>query len=137
VKDAVKAMKSDVELLDALNKELVPPDLANGDREVCATEGIDTEEDCAATNLTGWPEVPLPSAMPRPERIALRPAGTGPPTVGGTVIGVVVEALEYRGKGKGKRKKDSKPRAKRTCRRCQQYGGQNATVVRSKRCGTC
>jgi hypothetical protein len=39
VKDAVKAMKSDVELLDALNKELVPPDQANDDdEELCAME---------------------------------------------------------------------------------------------------
>jgi hypothetical protein len=51
-KDAVKAMKSEVEMLDALNKELVPPDLANDNRE--------TEEDYAATKLTGWPEVPRP-----------------------------------------------------------------------------
>ena len=121
VKDAVKAMKSDVEFLDALNKELVPPDLANDDREVCAMEGIETEEDSAIVALTGWPEVQLPSVMPRPERIALRPAGMGPPTVSGTVIGVVVEAPEYR--TKGKRQKDSKPRASRTCRRCRKYGG--------------
>jgi hypothetical protein len=90
VKDAVKATKSDVELLDALNKELVPPDLANDDGEVCAVEDIETEEDVAAatgdgehlpvaSTLTGWPEVPLPSVMPRPEGIALIPAGMGPP----------------------------------------------------------
>jgi hypothetical protein len=99
VKDAVKATKSDVELLDALNKELVPPDLANDDGEVCAVEDIETEEDVAAatgdgehlpvaSTLTGWPEVPLPSVMPRPEGIALMPAGMGPPTVVGTIIGV-------------------------------------------------
>jgi hypothetical protein len=29
VKDAVKAMRRDVEFLEALNKELVPPDPAN------------------------------------------------------------------------------------------------------------
>jgi hypothetical protein len=126
VKDAVKAMKGEVELLDAINKELVLPDLAKDNRE--------TEEDSAATNLTGWPEVPLPSAMPRPERSALRLAGTGPPTVGGTVIGVVVEAMEqYR--TKGKRKKDLKQRAKRRCRRCQQYGGQNAMECNGGKAG--
>jgi hypothetical protein len=72
-KDPVKAMKSDEELLDALNKELVPPwSRANDDGEVSAMEGIETEEDVAAATgdgehlpvvatLTGWPEVPLPS----------------------------------------------------------------------------
>jgi hypothetical protein len=119
-------MKSEVELVDALNKELVPPDLANNDREM--------EEDSAATKLTGWPEVPLPSAMLQPERSARRLAGTGPPTVGRTVIGVVVEALEqYR--TKGKRKKDSKQRANRTCRRCQQYGGHNAMECNGGKAG--
>jgi hypothetical protein len=29
----------------ALNKELVPPDLANDDGEVCAVEDIEMEED--------------------------------------------------------------------------------------------
>jgi hypothetical protein len=95
-------------------------------------EGIETEEDIAtgdgdlplASNLTGWSEVPLPSVMPRPERIALRPAVMGPPTVGGTVIGVMVEAPIYR--YSVQRGKDSKQRASRTCRRCQKYGGQNA-----------
>jgi hypothetical protein len=145
VKDAVKAMKSDVALLDALNNELVPPNLAFDDREVCAMEGIETEEDVAAatgdgehlpiaSTLTGWPEVPLPSVMPRPEMIALRPAGMGPPTVGGTVIGVVVEAPpEYR--AQDKRQKDSKPRASRTCRRCRKYGGQNAAECKGGKAG--
>jgi hypothetical protein len=53
VKDAVKATKSDVELLDALNKELVPPDLANDDGEVCAVEDIETEEGVAAATGDG------------------------------------------------------------------------------------
>ena len=144
VKDAVKAMKSDVELLDALNKELVPPDLANDDEEVGAMEGIDTEDDIAAatgdgeqlpvaSTLTGWPEVPLPSVMPRPEGMALRPAGIGPPTVGGTVIGIMVEAPTYR--ISGHRGKDSKRRAKRKCRRCQKNGGQNAAECNGGKAG--
>jgi hypothetical protein len=121
VKDAVKAMRSDVEFLEALNKELVPPDLAigNGDLPLAST-------------LTRWSEVPLPSVMPRPERIALRPAGMGPPAVGGTVIGVVVEP-EHR--SKGKRQKDSKPRAKRTCQRCRKHGEQNAAECNGGKAG--
>jgi hypothetical protein len=103
-------------------------------------EGIETEEDVAAatddgehlpttSTLTGWPEVLLPSVMPRPEMIALRPAGLGPPTVGGTVIGVVIEAPpEYR--AQGRRQKDSKPRASRTCRRCREYGGHHGQAGR-------
>jgi hypothetical protein len=128
VKEAVKAMNSDVALLDALNNELVPRNLAYDDREVCVMEGIETEEGVAAATgdgehlpiasiLTGWPEVLLPSVMPRPEMIALRPTGMGPPTVGRAIICVVVEAPpEYR--AQGRRQKDSKPRASRTCRRC-------------------
>jgi hypothetical protein len=145
VKDAVKAMKSDAALLDALNNELVPPNLAYDDREDCVMEGIETEEDVAAatgdgehlpiaSTLPGWPEGPLPSVMPRPEMNALRPTGMGPPTVGGTVIGVVAEAPpEYR--AQGRRQKDSKPRASRTYRRCGEYGGQNAAECKGGKAG--
>ncbi len=69
-------------------------------------ESIKTEEDVAAATgdgehlpvaspLTGWPEVPLPSVIPRPEGVALGPAGIGPPTVGGTAIGIMVEVPIY------------------------------------------
>jgi hypothetical protein len=44
VKDAVKAMKSHVELREVINKELVPQDLANGESEDCAMDVIATEE---------------------------------------------------------------------------------------------
>jgi hypothetical protein len=102
-----------------------------------AVEGIETEEDVAtgdgdlplALTLTRESEVPIPSVMPRPERIPLRPAVMGPPTVlGGTGIGIVVEALTH--PHSVQRGKDSKRRASRTCQqRCQKHGGQNAADV--------
>jgi hypothetical protein len=149
VKDAVKATKSDVELLDALNKELVPPDLANDDGEVCAVEDIETEEDVAAatgdgehlpvaSTLTGWPEVPLPSVMPRPEGIALIPAGMGPPgwvllQLSGLSLASMVEAPVHR--VSGQRGKGSKRRAIRKRRRCQKNGGQNAAGCNGGKAG--
>jgi hypothetical protein len=148
VKDAVKAMKSDVELLDALNKELVPPDLANEESEVCVMEGIETEGDIAvatggvrehllvaSTFAGGWPTVPLPSVMPRPEMVARRSAAMGPPTVGGTVIGFMVEAPDALERRIGERGKDLKPRAKRKCRRCKTKGGQYATTCNGGKAG--
>jgi hypothetical protein len=44
MKDAVKAMKSHVELLEVINKELVLQDLANGESEDCAMDGIAMQE---------------------------------------------------------------------------------------------
>jgi hypothetical protein len=46
VKDAVKSMKSHVEWLEVINKELVPRDLANTETEDYAMDGIEikTEE---------------------------------------------------------------------------------------------
>jgi hypothetical protein len=133
VKDAVKAMKSDVEFLDALNKELVPPDLANDETEVCAVDGIEPEE---AVVFVGWQEVPLPSAMPQPERIAQRPVGMGPPMVGGTLIGLMMEAPDATPfRNSGQRGKDSKPRAPRQSKRCKLYNGPNAFTCRGGKPG--
>jgi hypothetical protein len=39
VKDAIKAMKTDVELLEVMNKKLVPRDLANAESEDCDIDG--------------------------------------------------------------------------------------------------
>jgi hypothetical protein len=80
-KDAVKAMKNHVELLEVINEELVPQDRANtAESEDCAMNDIATEEalDIATAGearlvaSAGWPLVPLPSVMPRPELITTR-----------------------------------------------------------------
>jgi hypothetical protein len=134
VKDAVKVMKNHVELLEAINKELVPRDLANDGSEDCAVDGSEMEDAVETEDtvvLTGWPEVPLPSAMPRPERIAQRPVDIGPPTVGGTLIGLITDAPDAPPFRKsGRRGKDSKPRAPRRCKRC------NAATCRGAKPGT-
>jgi hypothetical protein len=117
VKDAVK--KSDVELLDALNKVLVPPDLANDEEEGCAMGGIETEEQASA--VAGWPEVPLPSAMLRPEMIARTPAGLQ-----------LVDCYWLHSSGSSRRTGISKSRqagkgfkitGERECKRCDKEGG--------------
>jgi hypothetical protein len=42
--------------------------------EVCAMDGIETEEGIAvATDGEGWPVGPLPSVMPRHERMTRKP----------------------------------------------------------------
>jgi hypothetical protein len=53
VKDAVKAMKSHVELLEVINKELVPHDIVNAESEDCAMNGIGTEEAFDIATSTG------------------------------------------------------------------------------------
>jgi hypothetical protein len=137
VKDAVKAMKSDLELLEVINEELVPPDLANHESADWAMDDIGTEEATAVVAtagrgrpvaLTGWPAVPLQSLMPRPEGIARRPVGIAPPVVGGTCI------PPYR--GPGYRGSDSKVRRKRRCKRCLASDGSNATTCRGRNGGS-
>jgi hypothetical protein len=148
VKDAVKVMKSHVELLETINQELVPPDIAStNEREGFIMDGIETEEAIAAATdheedlpsiaSTGWPVVPPPSVMPPPEMIARKPVGMGPPVVAGTVIGLITEAQDapmYR--GDGQRGKDSKPRAERQCKRCKEYAGPNATTCKGGKGGS-
>lgn len=61
----------------------------------------------------------------------------GPPTVGGTVIGFMVEAsaaLECRIERK-LRGKDLQARAKRKCRRCVTNGGRYATTCNDGKAG--
>jgi hypothetical protein len=147
VKDAVKSMKSHVELLEVINKELVPEDLANTETEDCAMDGIEieTEEVIAVATAgearpvasTGWQIVPLPSVMPRAELIARRPLGIGPPVVGGTAIGFITEAPGVPlVRSKGQRGKDTKQRSKRSCKRCKQNDGPKATTCRGRNGGS-
>ena len=131
VKDAVSGMKSDIELLENLNKELLPEDLREQDDDV---EG-NVEERAPAVIGAGWPQIPLPSTMCQPELIARRPAWLGPSIVEQTVIGIVTSSeglLARKARKRGDRGRDSKTRAKRRCRRCLQN---KATMPKSAMVG--
>jgi hypothetical protein len=129
VKDAVSGMKSVIEeLLENLDKELLPEDLREQDDDV---EGNVEERAPGAVIGAGWPHIPLPSTMCQPELIARRPAGLGPPIVEQTMIGIVTSSegpLARKARKRGDRGRDSKTRAKRRCRRCLQNNGDNAQV---------
>ncbi len=70
MKDAVSGMKSVIEeLLENLDKELLPEDLREQDDDV---EGNVEERAPGAVIGAGWPQIPLPSTMCQPELIARR-----------------------------------------------------------------
>jgi hypothetical protein len=121
VKDAVAGMKSDIELLENLNKELLPEHLREQDDEVLIEQddAVDNNfEERAPSNVeAGWPHIPLPSIMWQPDLIARRPAGLGPPVVERAMIGIVTSSealLTQRSRKRGERGRDSTPRAKRS-----------------------
>jgi hypothetical protein len=137
VKDAVAGMKSDIEVLEQLNKELVPEDLTAQDQE-SAAGNFESINDVAAPAeshaATGWPQIPLLSVMRQPQGTACWPAGLGPPIVAGTTVGLVMapEAPLPRNKRPGFRGADSKPQAKRWCQRCVKKKGREAETCNNR-----
>jgi hypothetical protein len=145
VKDAVSGMKSDIELLEQLNKELVPKNLLMQQDQGSTTDapihGVDDDveaimEEKAAVSIgpAGWPQIPLPSTMCPPELIARRSAGLGPPIVEGTMIGLVKESSDAPLK-RGGRGNDTKRRKKRRCVRCLQNKGDYAGSCKGGKAG--
>jgi hypothetical protein len=94
VKDAVSVMKSDIELLEELNKELVPEELIEPDQESAAGDFASVHDVAAPAEsnaATGWPQIPLPPIMPQPQGKARWPVGgLGPPIVAGATVGLVM-----------------------------------------------
>jgi hypothetical protein len=138
VQDAVDSMKSDTELLEELNKELVPEELMQQDQESGVDDfapvhdsGDDMEERVGGpTTVAGWPQIPLPFIMPQPQGMARWPSGLGPPIVAGTMIGLATVSEAPLTRKRGGRGTDTKPRAKRRCQRCLQNQGNNAAICK-------
>ena len=129
MKDAVSGMKSDIELLEQLSKELVPEDLIEQDQE----SAVGDFAEC--NTATGWPEIPLPSIMPQLQGIVRWPLGLGPPIVAGTMIGLVM-APEAPLRG-GLRGQDSRKRSKRQCQRCLANNGGDVEKCNGRMGGKC
>ena len=143
MKDAVSGMKSNIELLELLNKELVPEDLLmEQDQESTDDDapnhdlGGGIEEGVTSVIGPGWPQIQLPSIMCEPQLLACRPMGLGPLIVGQTMIGLMTASSEAPLTQKlGVRGTDTKPRAKRQCTRCLQNKGNSAYSCKGGKAG--
>jgi hypothetical protein len=138
VQKAVKGMKSDLEILEALNKEQVPADLLPA-QEQNQTDGsvmnIDDDESVVDSQpvpngLLCFPSAAMPPAMQQPTLQARRPNSGLPIYVGLENIGETVFPFELPPlkRSRGQRGKDQRPRKKRSCKRCVEFGGRNAST---------
>jgi hypothetical protein len=133
VQNAVENMKSELDMLDALNKEHVPSDLAieesGGDSDdVMVSHDDDIVDTVEPGGLLSFPRAYLPPAMVPPTIQALRPAYERDGLfVGFDRIGenVIPEELPPLLRFQGNRGPDVKKRQIRRCRLCLRHGQSN------------
>jgi hypothetical protein len=135
VQNAVENMKSDLDMLEALNKEHIPSELA-------AASILDDTEDVmilneddgvTPTGLLCFPRATMPAPMELPTAQAFRPADelgslyVGMERIGDNVYPIGLPNLP---RHQGMHGQDKKPHKKRCCVLCTKYG----SIVTSQTC---
>jgi hypothetical protein len=134
IKDAVKNMKSEIELLEAINKRQTPPELSP------TTEGDDLGSLSADNDMEkngqwalAWQGPAFPSMLGRPMQRVMRPLGSSRVYVGTEAMGTTYSLLanvncsKKRKNGVGGNDRVEK-RRRRRCGRCVEFKGTNANT---------
>ena len=126
IKEAMKNMKNDLQLLDDFNKEQVPDDFGTGG-------GDDAEDEAVGQQLQHLSLMPAQMTLPMPPGF-FRPADAGNLLVGTQAIGPNVQLTQLPGEEEEQRRFRGPDKSKRHERRCAQCYHRGESLETQKSC---